>query len=218
VLPGLSLLFVDGRALFCEGMQVLFSGRPGIVDVQIAVSVGQSQTLVGRYPVDVVVLAPRLPDGTVFDVPRRLRQSQPSTKILLLDDRFHLVHLRACVQLYLAGYWTKEVASEELERAIHQVHAGDRSFCPQALPLVKRWSGESAYFLRDLEGPWSRITMRELEVLTLIAAGKTIQECAEILHLSPHTVDNHKNRMMQKLGVRKIAELTVMAYRHGLVD
>ena len=112
-----------------------------------------------------------------------------------------------------SGFVLKAGAADELRLAIRQVLAGHR----YVTPLIP---GQSLSGLLESEGrdpvAW-QLTLRQREVLQLVAEGRTASEIAELLKISPKTVEFHKSRIMHQLGVRSVADLTRYAVRHGML-
>lgn len=210
------VLFVDRQVLFREAIAALCQQRAEIAEAATAGSVREAVNVLGDREFDVVSTSPRLLDGTPFDIPRRLRMAQPEVRVLVLDDEFSLLHVRAAVQLQVFGYWTKGSSFEELCHAMNEMVAGRFAYCPSTRSLVKI-TPRGVTFVPP-EHALQRLSHRELEVLFHLARGKTLRECAEVLQLSPSTIDNHKTHMMRKLGVRRTVELVSVAYRNGLLD
>ncbi|RMG02780.1 MAG: DNA-binding response regulator [Planctomycetota bacterium] len=218
MVPGRRILFVDSQTLFREAVTALCRERPGVDEAVAAGTVREAVDVLKANDFDVVFTAPRMPDGTPFDIPRRIRAARESARILILDEEFSLLHVRAAVQLQVYGYWTKRAEFEHLMTAVERVMDGRYAYCPCTNAVVRMTPRGPMFIVppdRDLLG---RLTHRELEVLFHLARGKTLRECAEELQLSTSTVDNHKTHMMRKLGVKRTVELISVAYRNGLLD
>ena len=115
------------------------------------------------------------------------------------------------------GYMLKDNADEDVERAIRQVAAGrpffSHSVAQSLLEDYVRLMRE-----RRVQDSYELLTEREREVLQLLAEGKSNKEAAVVLNLSPHTIETHRNNMMQKLGVHNTAEIVLYAVRKGIIS
>lgn len=140
------------------------------------------------------------------------------SRILVLDDAVNVGRLAAVLEVPEVGYFTRNAPFSDLAAAIRRMVAGERVFDPSVRSRIRQ-TARGWEFQRELGGPQlSTLTRRELDVLKLIAMGHSVKRCAEILDLAPSTIDNHKSRMMKKLGVHKSLDLTRLALREGLVS
>jgi len=127
------------------------------------------------------------------------------------EDEYVLQAVRAGA----AGYLVKDSAPEELLAAVRSLHAGRGHFGPQASRALAE---QLQHPERQVEDPYGRLTPREREVFHLIAEGMTTKEIARRLGISAKTAENHRARVLDKLGVRNTAELVRYALRRGLLD
>ena len=137
--------------------------------------------------------------------------------ILALDEDVNNARLEAVLKVPCAGYYLRSAPTAELAAGIRRLAQGERAFDPAVKGRIHH-TPHGWQFRRDESGSHLAIlTPRELEVLKLIALGHSVKHCAELLDLAPSTVDNHKSRLMKKLGVHKALDLTRLAVREGLV-
>jgi DNA-binding NarL/FixJ family response regulator len=176
-------------------------------------------SLVGRH---------RRPDVVIVDaglVSQQEDQSMPAliaqlgdVPILLLDNDVNNGRLAAVLNSPSVGYFTRSAPFSDLAYAIHCLVQGERAFEPQVNNRIHQ-TPHGWQFRREANGSHlSILTPREMEVLKLVALGHSVKHCAELLDLAPSTVDNHKSRLMKKLGVHKSLDLTRLAIREGLVN
>jgi DNA-binding NarL/FixJ family response regulator len=138
--------------------------------------------------------------------------------ILLLDDVVHNGRLAAILQLPRVGYFTRGAPFSELAAGIRSMANGERAFDPAARSRLEQ-TPHGWQFRREESGfNLALLTPREIEVLKLVALGHSVKHCATLLKLAPSTVDNHKSRLMKKLGVHKALDLTRFAIREGLME
>jgi len=215
---GVRLLLLDEHALFCAGMVELFRAAEGIGEVAAATDVERGVQLAERFAPDVVSIAPQLNGTGPVEAARRVRACCPAAKLMFLDDSVRWFHVRAALEAGAAGYWTKRHRFEEIVTAVGRLAEGRTAFCP----TVERYlasTGGSVRFLPASGGALlARLTARELQVLVSLAQGLTVKQCARQMQLARSTVDNHKSRLMKKLGVHKAVDLAVLAVREGLLD
>jgi two-component system response regulator NreC len=165
---------------------------------------------------DVAVLDVSMPRLSGFEAARRIHEALPATKILVLtmhDDEEYILKM---VRAGASGYLLKDGAASELIAGIRALKAGKTHFGAHATKAL------ADAFARDRPSepadPYERLTDREREVFGLVVEGKTNAEIAELLFISPKTVDNHRTRLMEKLGLHSTAELVRYAARHKLLS
>jgi DNA-binding NarL/FixJ family response regulator len=154
---------------------------------------------------------------TDIDMPRldgiqaiaRLRAVDPACRVLVLSMHDEVELLRSAVASGAQGYLLKDAPAYELEAAVRSVAAGGRYFASE-LAVRLLTPGEPA--------PEERLTERQLQVLAAIARGESTKEIAFSLGLSPKTVDVHRARLMERLGITDVAGLTRYAIRMRLVS
>jgi two-component system response regulator NreC len=165
---------------------------------------------------DVAVVDVSMPRLSGIEAARRIHEALPATRILVLtmhDDEEYILRM---VRAGVSGYLLKDGAASELLAGIKAVKSGKTFFGPHATKAL------AEAFQRDRPeesaDPYERLTNREREVFQLVVEGKTNAEIAEILFISGKTVDNHRTRLMEKLGVHSTAELVRYAARHKLLS
>jgi len=212
----LPLLIVTDQTLLREGLLSLMelTGRFRAVGTSTA----DAADALRARPVKVAVVdASALPNHG-RDLIRVIQGQSPDARILILDDMVRPLRLAAVVKARVSGYWTKQASFEELRGAIQRIVAGGSSFCPEAQRYLISNNGRVRFRPTADAKPIARLSPRETQVLTLLAAGLSVQQCADRLALSPSTVDNHKTRMMKKLDIHKTADLVRLAVSEGIVD
>ena len=209
------LLLADDHALMLEGLSRLLSG-----EFEIVGTVVDGRTLLAeaeRLKPDVVVLDIGMPEMNGIEAARRLSQSLPLCKIVFVTQQLDPAYVHAAFTAGARAYVAKQSASKELVEAIRRALRGHYF----VTPLV----GERAAQLAALDprkNPSeffsSALTPRQREVLQLVAEGKTTKEISALLHISPKTVEFHRNSLMDELGVRTTAELTRYAMLRGIIS
>jgi DNA-binding NarL/FixJ family response regulator len=128
------------------------------------------------------------------------------------DDEEYVLKM---VKAGASGYLLKDSAAEELLAAIRSLRAGKAYFGPHASKTLAE-----AYQRNEPapEDPYERLTDREREIFQLVVEGKTNKEIGQVLFISPKTVDNHRTRLMEKLGIHSTPELVRYAARHKLLS
>jgi len=163
---------------------------------------------------DVVLMDVAMPGMNGLVATGYILEQSPTTQVLILTQYGNKEYVLPLLQAGASGYVLKQAADTDLVTAIRTVYRGESFLYPPIAKMVldAYVSGEERI------DPYETLTPREREVLVLVAQGHTNPEIAEILHLSPKTVDVHRTRLMQKLDLHNVAELTRYAILHGLVD
>jgi DNA-binding NarL/FixJ family response regulator len=158
---------------------------------------------------------PTSPHLNGIEVVRRLRDALPETRVLVLTMHSEDEYVLQLVRAGASGYLVKDSASSELIAAIQSLRDGRGYFGPQASRILAEQLRNPE---RQVDDPYGRLTTREREVFHLIAEGKTTKEIARVLDISAKTAENHRARVLDKVGVRNTAELVRFALRKGLLD
>jgi DNA-binding NarL/FixJ family response regulator len=163
-----------------------------------------------RLHPDVVLIDVAMPLLNGLDAARHLKAQRPSVKLIFLTMNPNPDLAGAALRLGASGYVLKSSAVQELKQAIHEA-LRDRSYIT---PLITR---DAVSSLIEQRSERHELTMREREVLQLLAEGRSMKEAGAILDLTPRTVAFHKHRMMAKLRVKTSAELVQFAVKQGMV-
>ena len=214
--PGqVRVLIADDHTLVRESLVGLLQGDAGIVVVaQAADGVETVEKALATRP-DVVVTDLSMPRLGGLEVVRRLRETLPDTKVLVLTMHKEDEYVLQAVRAGASGYLVKDSAASELLAAVRSLHAGRGYFGPQAAMTLAE---QLQHPERTLDDPYGRLTTRERDVFHLLAEGMTTKEIARRLEISVKTAENHRGRVLDKLGTRNTAELVRYALRKGLLD
>jgi two-component system, NarL family, response regulator NreC len=198
----------DDHQLIREGLRHSFEGDPGIVVVGEAGDHATAVELVAREGPDVLLLDLTFPEGDALPLLRRLRASHPEVRVVILTMHADPETVRQAVASGAAGYLVKGAKSRELIEAIWAVARGERYLHSSVTGAIVEDS------IRWFES--GRMSLREREVLSMLASGETPAQIARALDISIHTVRRHIANVSAKLGVRGTNALTRYAIRNGL--
>ena len=208
------VLLADDHAVLREGLRSLLSLQEDI-DVVGEASDGQAALeMVNRLQPDVVVMDIAMPVMDGLEATRRLKQTHPETRVLILSQHDNREYVFSVLQAGASGYVLKKSGGAEVAEAIRGVfHEG--AFLPPAIAreVMERYIKQP----QDQAGH-PRLTEREKQVLSLIAEGRSNKEIAEQLCLSVKTVMAHRTNIMDKLDIHSRAELVKYAIRQGLTS
>jgi DNA-binding NarL/FixJ family response regulator len=211
------VVVADDQTVVREGIVMLLGLLPGLQVVGAAGDGEEAVRLVGELAPDVVLMDLRMPRCDGVEATRRVRAEYPGTQVVVLttfgDDESLFPALRAGAR----GYLTKDAGGEEILRAVRSVVSGQAGLAPSVQRrLLERLDRPGTVVTSPEEAP-DGLTVREVEVLVLIAEGLSNQEIARRLHVSTATVKTHINNMFAKTGLKDRAQAVRYAFRKGLV-
>lgn len=211
------VLVADDHALVRSGIRMLLEAEP---DIEVVGEAGDGEATIAlahRLRPDIVLMDLSMPGVNGLEATRRIHDAQPSTRVLALTMHegeqyfFQMLHAGA------SGYLIKGASPQELLDAVRSVARGQAYLNPS---LTRTLLDD---YLRRVEAgeegdSYHLLSAREREVLRLIAEGKTSRQVADILCLSPNTVDRHRANIMGKLNLHSRADLIKYAIRKGLIS
>jgi DNA-binding NarL/FixJ family response regulator len=210
------VLIVDDSPLTRGGFAIALSGDPGIEVIGQADNGRDALRMVAELEPDVMILDLSMPDFGGMMVLERLREEAPKVRALVVSASEREDTLLAALAAGAAGYLTKRVGREELRQAVISVHGGGSVISPALAGYVLRDYSRTAR--GEVSAARTLLRPREQEILRLIAEGRTDREIGGILHVSPRTVQNHLNRLRERSGLRRRAELARWAVEQGIID
>lgn len=215
------LILADDHAVVREGTRQLLERYPDLKVVGEAADGEQAVKLARQLRPDLVVMDVRMPRLSGVEATRRIKAECPEVGVLVLtaydDDEYVFALLEAGAN----GYLLKTAETEELVKAIRDVHAGQSALAPRVARKVvaQLTSGKSLpEVMAEVEDEFEGLTRRELEVLKLVAEGKTNREIAEQLFISARTVQAHMSNIFSKLQVSSRTEAVMYAVSRGWIS
>jgi two-component system, NarL family, response regulator NreC len=203
------ILLADDHVMLRQGLRTLLE-QAGMAVIAEASDGQEALQLAHKEHPDVVVLDIGMPHLNGFETARRLRDTLPQTKIVLLTMHTDEPYVLEALQTGAVGYVLKTQAAVDIVQAIRDVLQGGIYLSPRVSRAVV-----TAYLSRS-EPPPDPLTAREREILQLIAEGETTKEIASRLGLSVKTVESHRINLMRKLDIHETATLVRYAIRRGL--
>lgn len=209
------LLLVDDHRMMREGLRSLLDAHGGFDVVAEADNGRDAVTKTRALKPDVVIMDLGMKELNGVEATRQIRAEFPRIPVVVLSTYAHEDYVLGALEAGASAYVLKISAHEELIDAIESVAVGRRFLSPEITGLVVDAGVHAARIARD--PGWPRLSGRELEVLQLVAEGHTSGEIAARLHLATRTVEQHRRRIMEKVDLHSVAELTQYALRKGII-
>lgn len=222
----ISVLVADDQALIRQAVTAILEAAEDLTVVGEAMDGTEAVALTAAHRPDVVLMDVRMPrlDGIEATAAICAEEANADTRVLILttfeEDEYVVAALRAGA----SGFLGKGADPDDIVRAVRAVHAGDALLSPAATRgLITRYvvgpgSGSATHIgTQSPPAELAQLTEREREVLLLVARGRSNQEIAAELSISPHTAKTHVNRIMSKVYAHDRAQLVILAYESGLL-
>ncbi|PCI59558.1 MAG: DNA-binding response regulator [Methylophilaceae bacterium] len=208
----INVMLVDDHAVVRMGFKMLLETTSNIKVIAEAENGEEAIKSYVEHKPDVIVMDITMPGMGGMEAIERILAKDSAAKVLVLSAHEDSVHPKRVLNIGAMGYLTKRSAADELIKAIGSVAAGKKyieaSVAQQM--AIQQLSGE--------QNPVDVLSEREFEVFMSLAKGKTTNEIAETLFLSPRTVGTHLYNIKQKLNANNSAEIALIAMRSGLID
>lgn len=209
------VLLADDHALVRQGFRRILEDEADIVVVGEAGGGAEAIELDARLNPDVAVLDLGMPEINGLHAAIEILRRQPDRRILMLSMHAEEQYVRNALDAGVCGYILKNALETDLTRAVRTLADGGQFLSPEL-------SGVAIRSLRGLDAgaddPFTKLSAREIQVLRLIALGRTNKEIGALLGVSANTVAVHRTNIMAALNVHKAAELVLIAVKKGLVD
>ena len=207
------ILIADDHIMFRQGIKKIIEESNNL---KIVGEVGNGLELLEflkNRPVDMVILDISMPDMRGIEATREAKIICPDIKVLILTMHKNTEYLQHSIKAGADGYLIKEESDTELLTAINKVLQGDRYISHTlSLELTDDLLRKGR---KNFKHPFDGLTIREREVLKLIAEGKSSKDIAGLLFISPRTAEHHRANIRKKLGLQSTAELTKHAIKMG---
>lgn len=216
-MPKIRVLVVDDHTIVRDGICSLLALAGDMEVVGEASNGREALEQIGKLRPDVVLMDISMPIMGGLEAIRRMRKEFPEAKALVLTQYGDKEHVFPAVEAGAGGFISKTAASSELASGIRAVFAGESYLSPSVAKLFIEDYQQLA-LTKERNDPYDHLTDREREMLKLIVEGYTTQQIAEMLTITPKTVEGHKTSLMNKLGVHSKLDLLKFALRRGIVN
>lgn len=220
--PTIRVVVVDDQMLIRQAVSDILDGHPDIAVVGVAANGAEAVERTAILRPDVVLMDIRMPvvDGIAATEQICADHLNAATHVLVLTTFEEDAYVVAALRAGASGFIGKGSEPDDIVRAVRSVHAGEALLSPVATrSLITRYVMPAAPRADVASAPeLALLTEREREVLLLVARGRSNQEIATSLVISPHTAKTHVNRIMSKVHAHDRAQLVILAYETGLLS
>lgn len=208
------IILADDHAIVRHGLSKLLQQENDVEIIAQAKDGHMTLDLVQELSPDIVIMDVAMPELNGIEATRLIARDHPNVKVIALSMHSGRKFVIEMIKAGASGYLLKDCAFEELSDAIKTVMSNKTYLSPSITDVVV----ENYVRGNPEEGAsaFSVLTQREREVLQLLSEGKTTKQIGRSLHISPKTVEAHRLRIMNKLGMDSVAQLTKYAIQEGL--
>jgi two-component system invasion response regulator UvrY len=209
----MKILIADDHAIVREGVKQILRTLPEITLVDEVSDGNEALQMIKDVGYDLVILDISMPGLSGLDILQSINHRKIDTRVLMLSFHPQEQYAVRAFKLGAAGYLSKDSAFEELALAIRKIAAGGKYVSSAyAEKLFFSDSEPGGDFLHDT------LSEREFQVMVMLAKGKTVLEIAREIFISDKTVSTYRSRIMEKMGMKKNADLTLYAIKHNLIE
>ncbi len=207
----INLVVADDHHIFRQGLVKMLKEIPDFNIIGETGNGSKALEIISKTKPDIAILDISLPDLNGFEIAEAIQKNGMSTKVIFLTMHNDSITAKKAIQSFGDGYVIKDNAFEDLLYAIKSVRAGGKFISPSVSDKLINL-GASVESLQIV------LTEREKQILSLIASGLTNRQIANKLFISMKTVETHRNRILQKLGVHTTADMVRYAIKSGLSE
>jgi DNA-binding NarL/FixJ family response regulator len=213
----ITVFLADDHTVLREGLKLLLESQEDIIVIGNAANGRDAVRQTAKLRPDVIIMDISMPELNGIDATYQILEMCPSTRIIVLSMHAASEHILRALKAGACGYLLKESAGKEIIQAVQTVYSGGRYLSRKISDsLIDNYL--QMYGDNDIDNPLSKLSPREKEIMQLVVEGKSSMEIANIIFLSPKTVETYRSRLMQKLNVSDIAGLIKIALKHNLIQ
>lgn len=217
-MSNISVLLVDDHNIVRQGLKALLTAESDITVVAEAQTGREAVQVAARLHPEVVVMDLAMPLLNGWEATRQILKVAPSAKVLILSTYDNIEHVQQAIASGAAAYLIKQTAAADLVKAIREVRKGNAYFSPPIAERLRERTYQPAADAQPAPHPEVELTLREAEVLQLIAEGYANKQIAAELGLSVKTVEKHRQQVMNKLDIHDTASLVRHAAAKGIIE
>jgi RNA polymerase sigma factor (sigma-70 family) len=211
----IKVFMVDDHKMVREGFRLLLETDPDIVVLGEAGNGRDAVKKVIKESPDVVLMDIAMKGLNGIGATEQIVKECPTIKVIILSMHSSSLHIFRAFKAGAMGYILKESAGEDVIKAIHMVKNG-RMFLGEKVSRLMVQDYVKTREIKDIDDPLARLSPREREILQLLVEGNSNSEIAEILYLSPKTIETYRSHLLKKLGISDLPGLVKFAIQQGL--
>jgi len=207
------VLLADNQPLTAAGLMYFMAERNDLKIVDQIRRRDEFSSLITQHQPQLLIVDYNINNYVTVDDLKTVRDISPLTNTLVISNDDNKPRILAVLQTGVVGYLTKDCDKEEILAGIQATARGEKFFCQKVLDIIME-----RHFAPEPEAnDFSSLTTREKEILKLIASGKSTQQVADDLFLSPHTVHTHRKSIIKKLNIKSPTQFVIYALDMGLI-
>jgi two-component system, NarL family, invasion response regulator UvrY len=207
------ILIADDHSIVREGLKQYVKALDDVKLIDEASEGNEAWTKIKDGGYDLVILDVSMPGMSGLDILQKIKERNLPTRVLILSVHPQEQYAYHAFKLGASGYLTKDSASEELTLAIKKITSGGRY-------IVSTFAEKLAFngFDSHEKSPHEKLSEREFQVMVMLAKGKSVTEIAKDIFISDKTVSTYRTRILEKMGMKKNAELTIYTIKNNLIE
>ncbi len=211
------ILLADDHIVVRDGLRVLLERQPDFEIAGEAADGIEAVRLAEETNPNVVLMDIAMPLLNGIEATRRITAKCPRTAVVILSMHYDESYILRSLKAGARGYLVKDSAKADLIQGIRSVNEG-RSFLSPKVSRILQDDHMRQLESKGLDDTYDLLTDREREILQLVAEGRTNKEIANLLNISPYTIDTHRTHILQKLNLHSAPELILYAVRKGIIS